>query len=159
MYIDYIDEIDQAPLEEVRTLMNLSAEVGSKLIVLGTGNNSSLIPELRLFVEPLIVIFEEFTKDQLQSILQDRTFGGIVNANGIGLLIAMKLLGRCSGLFLITSSVFFWCFTLNMLVGDARSGIQILCQSLEYAVRKAVKRNPNFWKGNIIFLTQFIYEL
>ena len=97
-----IEEIDQAPYEELRILMNLSAEVGSKLIVIGTGNNSTLIPDLRLCADPLIVVFEEFSKDQLIDILTARTYGEIVQPVAID-FIAMKMMrhvhGNCVPLF------------------------------------------------------------
>ena len=54
MTLLYIQEIDMAPYEEIRTLMNMSYEEGSKLIVVGTGANICSIPELRLYVDPTI---------------------------------------------------------------------------------------------------------
>lgn len=98
----YIDEIDQVPYKELRTLMHLSAEEGSKLVVVGTGVNSCLIPELYLFSNPFIVVFEEFTKDQLIDILTARTYGDIVQPVAID-FIAMKMMrhvhGNCVHLF------------------------------------------------------------
>ena len=62
MTLLFIDEIDQAPFDEVRTLINMTGFENSKLIVIGTGNNASLIPELSLLFDPNVLIFHEFTK-------------------------------------------------------------------------------------------------
>ena len=46
-----------------------------------------------------------------------------------------------------------------MDIGDARAAIQILCQCLEYAIKKKVDNNPNFWDGNDSNFTFSIYSL
>ena len=63
MTMVFIDEMDQAPYDELRTLINISSVQDSKLIIIGTGNNVSLTFELNLYTKPEIVIFKEYSKE------------------------------------------------------------------------------------------------
>ena len=95
----FIDEMDMAPIAEIRTLINISNEDNSKLMVIGTGNNVIFPSEINLLTEPYTLLFKEYKKEDLITILKERSFGGIINQNGYT-LIATKLLGRQSGKFM-----------------------------------------------------------
>ena len=69
MTLLFFDEIDQAPFKEIKSLINISNIENSKLIILGTGNNSSLMFELNMFFTPDTVVFKEFVVDDLVNIL------------------------------------------------------------------------------------------
>ena len=156
MTMVFIDEMDQAPYHELRTLINISSVQDSKLIIIGTGNNVSLTFELNLYTKPEIVIFKEYSKEDLMEILNARCFGKIINVHGFR-FVATKLLGRKSGkLLVVLDYPFCFVFLLNFvpytyLIGDARCAIQIMCQCLEMMIQRNVDRNPDFWKG-ILFL-------
>jgi Cdc6-like AAA superfamily ATPase len=150
MKMVFIDEMDQAPYHELRTLINISSVQDSKLIIIGTGNNVSLTFELNLYTKPEIVIFKEYSKEDLMEILNARCFGKIINVHGFRFL-ATKILGRKSGKLLVVLDYSF-CFVLLLyfvpytyLIGDARCAIQIMCQCIEMMIQRNVDRNPDFW--------------
>ena len=122
----YIQDIDLAPYEDIRILMDLSAEQGSKLIIIGTGVNPSFILELRLLSMPLLVVFEEFTQDQITNILTNYIHGDIVHPNAIN-LIGMKL--------------------LRNVHGSGKIAIQLLLESLEHSINIETQKNSRFWEG------------
>lgn len=122
----FIDEIDQAPADEIRILANISRGQNSSLILIGAGNNVSFAHDLRTVEMPQMVVFKEYSKDDLVKIFSSRNYCGLFNQFGLD-FIARKLLGRVSG--------------------DARIGIAIMQQCLETAIQRGADMGVIEWKG------------
>jgi Cdc6-like AAA superfamily ATPase len=110
MTILWIENIDMAPFDPLRDLMNLSSLGDSKVIIIGTGNKT-LIPELNLKFNPIIHAFENFNASELESILKDRCYDGAVEERALQ-LISRKVV-RC-------------------MDGDAKVALQMLHERLLY---------------------------
>jgi Cdc6-like AAA superfamily ATPase len=86
---------------------------------------------------PLLVVFEEFTQDQLTNILTNRIHGDIVHPNAIN-LIGMKL--------------------MRNVHGDGRIAVQLLLQSLEHSINIETQKNSSFWEGKDAYYFIKIYS-
>ena len=63
-----------APIAEIRTLINISNEDNSKLMVIGTGNNVIFPSEINLLTEPYTLLFKEYKKEDLITIFKRKKF-------------------------------------------------------------------------------------
>ena len=101
MIILVIDDMHMVDFRVLKTLINISNEQNSKLIIIGTGNDVQLMSGIFQLTDSTqsnykLVIFEEYKNYQLMQIMKDRIVGNIVHERAIQ-FIAAKLLRRISG--------------------------------------------------------------
>lgn len=133
----FVDEMDQAPINEMRILMNIAGSPKTSLLIIGAGNNAMFVQRVRTWNPPMFVAFKEYTKDQLVQIFTSRNPYGLFNPLSLE-LVARKLLENASG--------------------DVRKGIAIMKRTLENRIKKDKDSDPNEWRGTLNMLP-IIYVL
>ena len=123
----FIDEIDQGPANEIHLLMNMTGKQNCSLILIGGGNNVRFAHDLNSMNPPEIVVFREYTKEDLIAIFNARNIGGIFNHRAID-FIAMKLLRNITG-------------------GDVRIGLSIMQQCVDRSIKENKEKGDVEWKG------------
>jgi hypothetical protein len=90
----FIDEIDKAPRNAMKTLYEACAAPNSRLVLVGAANDFSFPRDLHMSEEklPVQVIFPALAKSELKAILLSRT-GGLIDNSGLELL-SMKAFQR-----------------------------------------------------------------
>ena len=103
MTILFVDAIDMASQLCMKELINISNLAGSRLIIIGTGNNVSYTWENDIDMNcetssnNVLIVFKDFEQNDIVRILKRRVFGNIVNELGYK-LIAIKLIKYSSGI-------------------------------------------------------------
>ena len=127
----FVDEMDLAPLDEIRVLMNIAGSPNTSLLIIGAGNHSTtFMQRVKTMNPPMFVVFKEYTKDQLIQIFKSRNTHGLFNPHSLE-LIARKLLQN------------------NPCGGDVRKGIAIMQKTLENRIRQGLDKDPSEWEGTI----------